>query len=339
MDSSTSRTISAQGRFETEMTSAYSPNSPCSTKQWDPVLRTWRQSKAVQLFPPQHASKADAIFGRGAANEIYSPHNGLFLHEKVEHALKKGYIAIVPDGRTNYKVVVLDKQRREVHRRIGRSDVDGFKRYIDLDERPLRFKTDARPKVRYVWWAYVSAVLQTFYWADSPSDYGKINHLSEVRWLDSYWKYRGPFVKRNQLDWFMYPDTGPCWTAAYLHGFEEEGDMSNSGLDLQRIFSNEHWERQQSPVPDYEEVDSGDEEATRGRGRNGEESSGINNTAVSAAGIALLQRSVASLRASSPSIYPSRTIAPPPPYSFNPHPPHPLAPPPPYSSRPPPPPP
>ncbi|RFN52328.1 hypothetical protein FIE12Z_3398 [Fusarium flagelliforme] len=284
MGSSTSSASSAQGLFETEMAQSYSPNSPFSRKRWDPVLHTWRQSKAVQLFSPKNASKADAIFGEGAANEIYTPHNGLFLHEMVEHALTKGYIAIVPDGKLdgliNYKVVVLDKQCREVQRWIGRSDVDGFKRYIDLDERQLRFKTDARPKMRYVWWTYLNAVLRTFYWADSYSDYGNINRCQEVRWLDSYWKHHGPFAKRNQLMWFVR-GSGPNWTAAFLHGFEEEGDTLTDKEDLERIFRDDHCQRKYRSVPEheYEEIDSSDEGDTEEQEQNGEKTSGINDTA------------------------------------------------------------
>jgi len=284
MGSSTSSASSAQGLFETEMAQSYSPNSPFSRKRWDPVIHTWRQSKAVQLFSPQNASKADAIFGEGAANEIYTPHNGLFLHEMVEHALTKGYIAIVPDGKRdgliNYKVVVLDKQRREVHRRIGRSDVDGFKRYIDLDERQLHFKTSSRPKIHYVWWTYLNAVLQTFYWADSHSDYGNIHRCQEVRWLDSYWKPYGPFAKRNQLTWFVR-GSGPNWTAAFLHGFEEEGDTLTDKQDLERIFLHDYSQRKYSSVPEheYEEIESSDEEDTEKQDQNGKRTSGINDTA------------------------------------------------------------
>ncbi|KAF4458750.1 hypothetical protein FALBO_14504 [Fusarium albosuccineum] len=39
----------------------------------------------------------DDIFGKGSVDEIFSPLNGLFLHVKVEAALDKGLIAIVPD--------------------------------------------------------------------------------------------------------------------------------------------------------------------------------------------------------------------------------------------------
>ncbi|RBR19549.1 uncharacterized protein FIESC28_05544 [Fusarium coffeatum] len=337
MASSNSRTSSAQGLFETEMARAYSPNSQFSRKQWDPVLRTWRLSKAVQLFPPQHASKADAIFGEGAANEIYSPHNGLFLHEMVDHALKQGYIAIVPNGRFEFKVVVLDKYRREVHRRIARFEVDGFSRYIDLNERQLLFKTDARPKIRYVWWTYVNAILQAFHFADCVSDYGKIDHRSEVRWFDSYWTPHGPFAKRNQLRWFMKSGCGPCWTSAFLHGFEEGGDTLTAKRDLEIIFTDDHYERRRSPVPDYEEIAAGDDEDTEERGHNGEVISGGNNTVVS------LTRATTNLQLrrdpnpSATSIYPPRTFVPAPPYSSNPAHPYPSVPPPSYSSGPPPP--
>nr|CEG05326.1 unnamed protein product [Fusarium clavum] len=188
----------------------------------------------------------------------------------VEHALKKGYIAIVPDGRFDFKVVVLDKHRREVHRRIARFEVDGFSQYIDLDERQLSFKTDARPKMRYVWWTYVNAVLQAFYFAESASDYGKIDHRSEVRWLDSYWTHHGPFAKRNQLKWFVKYGCGPCWTAAFLQGFEEDGDTLDAKLDLENIFTHAHYQRERSPVPDYEEIVPSDDEDTEERGHNGE---------------------------------------------------------------------
>ncbi|KAJ4009559.1 hypothetical protein NW752_009152 [Fusarium irregulare] len=351
MNSSTSTETSPHALFESDMARTYCPNSPMSRRQWDPVLRAWCLTNAVPLFPLQHASKADAIFGEGATDEVYSAHNGLFLHEKVEHALNKGYIAIVPDGSYHYKVVVLDKQRREVHKRIGRFEVDGFSRYMDLDERQLYFKTASRPKLRYVWWRYMGAVLQTFYWAGSRTEH--LDGHREVAWLDSFWSYCGRFVNYNQLSWFLPSRPGPTWRGAVSHGFVEKPHKPYNSPELESILRNEQRERQRSPVPDYEEIES--DEGTQERGHNGEVLSGIANpVAAPAPGLANLQLR-GDPNSSAASIYPSRNFIPLPPYSpprphpypSN-HPPsfpsaspsYPSEPPPPYPSvRPPPPPP
>ncbi|UPL00075.1 hypothetical protein LCI18_011009 [Fusarium solani-melongenae] len=200
-------------------------------RRWCPVMRQWGSSKVVKaahLFPWKQVDSMDEIFGQGASEEIFSPCNGLFLHVDIESALDKGLIAFVPDvdlepadidkpfqdqqERNNrlrawetgpvkqYKLVVMNKTAKAVKEELFDQDKHGFTTLLDLHGRKLEFKTDFRPRARYVWWTFLYAVMRTASVQDTPSTkdtspYDVQQH--EVRKATRYWGTRGRYVKRN----------------------------------------------------------------------------------------------------------------------------------------------
>ncbi|CEI63222.1 unnamed protein product [Fusarium venenatum] len=78
--------------------------------------------------------------------------------EQIRHDRSKEWEKMEPK---EYKVMVLDIKHREVNRPIYEFDVLGFERLIELHERKLKFRTDFRPRSRYIWWTFLNAIFRT----------------------------------------------------------------------------------------------------------------------------------------------------------------------------------
>ncbi|KAF4976145.1 hypothetical protein FZEAL_7164 [Fusarium zealandicum] len=224
------RDSSAQANMAQAMDEAYCPVPIFDGYRWDPVLHIWYESEvihAAHLFPWRQSQSMDDIFGKGSVSEIFSPLNGLFLHKTVEAALDKGLIAIVPDvdlepagpdlpeldrqehsdrcreweSRVikDYKVIVLNKTSPEVNKVKFPSERFRISTLLELDGRKLVFKTDFRPRARYIWWTFLNTVLHTA-WHQSQKN--NVQH-QEVRKSTRYWGSRGNYVKENQLLGFV----------------------------------------------------------------------------------------------------------------------------------------
>jgi HNH endonuclease len=224
-----SRTTEDQSEFVKRMMEVYCPGA-VSKARWDPVLQCWQHSrlcKAAHLYPWSQVDFMDSIFGQGSREEIFLPCNGLFLHEDVEKALERGWLAIVPDvdiepsdplrplddlfERTerlkswekqavkNYKIVILDPQHKEVTKDLF--IIDGINNLLDLHQRKLVFLTDFRPRARYIWWTFLAAILKTG-WQQKASKMANVVTL-EVRKANQYWGTRGRYVKKNMLLGFV----------------------------------------------------------------------------------------------------------------------------------------
>ncbi|OBS25845.1 hypothetical protein FPOA_06380 [Fusarium poae] len=215
------------GIMFSKMLDEYCPGHINQDLRWDPILGRWDRviiTQPAQLFPRSEEAFMNAIFtGKGEVDEIYSPKNGLFTHTDIKEALDKGYIAIVPDidlqpiepwRRFNldefrkvktweekpvkdYKVIVIDKQ----HKEVMQQSIDSFPkkkddiRLIDLHNRKLNFRTEFRPRERYIWWMFLNAILHT-HWRDKL----RAPHVQqELRKYTRYWGRDGKYVKKNQL--------------------------------------------------------------------------------------------------------------------------------------------
>ena len=230
-----------------EMIKAYHPADWASFPDlWEPVLEVaidWDLIKAAHLFPWRCVDSMDAIFGPGAKGELFSYKNGLFLHPRIEDALDKGLIAIVPNVQTDsdaeelrawekndpkeYKTIVLDWTSPRIKeilfsKRFGVQSLEGF------HNKPLKFLTDARPRSRFIWWIFLSAITKLS-WRQKQDDKTAIQ--LEVGKRTRYWGTRGKYVRENQLLGFI----------------EELGQDVNSILDNKL-------EEEETPEPEFEAV-------------------------------------------------------------------------------------
>ncbi|RSL44685.1 hypothetical protein CEP54_014592 [Fusarium duplospermum] len=226
------------GRDQTRMRKALETGYGASDGlHWCPVVQEWGSDKVViaaHLFPWKQVDSMDDIFGQGASEEIFSPCNGLFLHTDIESALDKGFIAFVPDidlepaniGNPfqdqqerndrlrawetgpvkEYKLVVMNKNSKAVKKTLFDKKKYGFATLLDLHGRKLEFQNDFRPRARYVWWTFLSAVMHTASVQDTPSAQDAapwdVQEL-EVRKATRYWGTRGRYVKRNLVLGFI----------------------------------------------------------------------------------------------------------------------------------------
>lgn len=122
------------------------------------------------------------FFEEGSPEESTSAPNGLLLHCAVADAMEDGAIAIVPDlpfnpspaevatfNATNpkdYKWRVIDTDAESLDAMIlptveqGASRAMEVLRVRDLDGRDVHFKNDARPRTRYCYFLFCSAILK-----------------------------------------------------------------------------------------------------------------------------------------------------------------------------------
>ncbi|KAF7560138.1 hypothetical protein G7046_g4011 [Stylonectria norvegica] len=227
------RDTSQQSNFVASMMEAYCPDPPADNYRWDPVLQRWQDSanvKAAHLFPYRQSHFMDDIFGDGASSELFTATNGLFLHFHIEKALDDGVLAIVPDldlepadpslplndqqerqdrvkewekmAVKDYKIVVINKKHKQAtSTRLFTFEQMTIQTLGDLHGRKLVFKTDFRPRARYVWWTFLNTILRTA-WIEQKAGDENTQH-QEVRKPTRYWGTRGRYVKQNQLHGFV----------------------------------------------------------------------------------------------------------------------------------------
>ncbi|KAI6082630.1 hypothetical protein F4821DRAFT_246736 [Hypoxylon rubiginosum] len=203
------RDSTAQSRMRTEMLEKYHDEEKRMEMPghiWDPVCGSWFFSNsmhAAHLYPWKSVEHMDAIFGEGAKAEIMTAVNGMFLFDKIEEALDRGYLAIVPDVRLEpdneldpetdrlvrreyvksweksdpkeYKIIVLDNNPTlsKSLAPIFASPLTKVQSLEDLHGRRLEFQTDHRPRSRYMWWLYLNSVVNLSYRRQAEEAKGK----------------------------------------------------------------------------------------------------------------------------------------------------------------------
>ena len=255
---------SAQGRRPAERQSYFrkalievcrSAGGPGGDELWCPVLGEYLERntmKAAHIFPYAAGQEAmDNLFGRkNGRSELFEPENGLMLHMSVEVNIELGFMAIVPnipDEPTkeeraawsfskvkSYKLEIINENAKG-HVKLmpfGFNDENGERLWWKSQHgRVLQFKSDFRPRARYLWWQ------------------SALSHLRKV------WRYleekREPDLKmRNK---FFWGTKGSCIRKGPLFAIAEEvGVPLESLLDAAMDGDEENDDRQ-------EEIDDGEE--------------------------------------------------------------------------------
>lgn len=243
-----------QSRMRHLMKQAYCPGNRLSI--WEPVLGTWIDPScaiAAHLFPWQSADFMEPIFGTGTRDELFSPANGIFLHPLIEKAFGRGFLVFVPDTKmeaqnplapwedreerhkalgewemTNpreYRIAVLDATPHCMKEPVFDKEIYGLKSetLAGLHGRRLTFLNDTRPRARYVWWGFLSAVTQLT-WKGSMANTDSLIQ-KEVLTGTRYWGTRGKYVKKNMLLGFIQElghDVNSIDESIMDHAIEEE---------------------------------------------------------------------------------------------------------------------
>lgn len=152
---------------------------------WCPITASYREEPtmvAAHLFSFRHGQDTmDAIFGKNATPELFSPYNGILMSTLAELFFDKGYYVIVPQVSAapslqeiqdwhrvepkNYQIRVLEPDTREMNQLIGETD----RRWRDLDGQKVSFRGDFRPRARYLYFTYCMAILRKSWNKDKPS--------------------------------------------------------------------------------------------------------------------------------------------------------------------------
>jgi len=220
---------SDQSMMRSSMKQTYCPDGRAAT--WEPVLGQWVDSliaPAVHLFPWQSADSMDSIFGPGSRDDLFSAANGIFLHYHIKKAFDRGFLAIVPDigvqlknpkapweeedqedrraalrkwetsEPREYRVVVLDKTAAVMTQAFGKPLYNiRSETLAGIDGRRLVWRNNARPKARYMWWAFLAAITQL--------SWKNFSVLIQQAVLEStgFWGTHGKYVRKNILLGFV----------------------------------------------------------------------------------------------------------------------------------------
>ncbi|KAI1302923.1 hypothetical protein F5Y03DRAFT_407390 [Xylaria venustula] len=180
--------------------------------EWSVTHRNWVVKDfltAAHIFPASWGQKLmTEIFGEECGNELFSSRNGLLLPKSIKRAMDEWAIVIVPDIRNDptidevkpwletspkgYKFRVLDPNHPELNRQLSSSDND-MRFGTDLDESPLVFRGDFRPRARFLWLWFACAVLKRF-WSTPLED--APDNLSP-QFGKGMWATAGAYVKRD----------------------------------------------------------------------------------------------------------------------------------------------
>jgi hypothetical protein len=299
------RETSDQSKIRDLMKQAYCPGY---TAVWEPVLGTWVDNGfaiAAHLFPWQSADAMESIFGLGAREELFSSANGIFLHPAIEKAFNRGFLVLVPDTKMDpenpsapwedreerhnalraweatypreYRIAVLDATPHSMTENVLANGLYnlGFETLAELHGRRLKFLNDARPRARYVWWTFLSAVTQLT-WRGAAGSFDSLTQREVVKGT-RYWGTHGKYVKKNMLLGFVQElghDVSSIAESIMEHAIEDEEGPADAEPDLLgvAILTDQVVRRtQEHDGFDYEaELEDEDEEKDEEGGDNGE---------------------------------------------------------------------
>ena len=220
---------------------------------------------AAHLFPYRYGTDVmDAIFGREDpdASEMFSTLNGLLIYSKVEQKLDRGDIIIVPDlpdlaSKSQVKEWHA-KPIKEYKTRVLATDASMNEyipktnlRYRDLDERPLQFRSDTRPRARYLYFLYCMAMIRQA-WATRSTEALKQNIGRQ------YWGTRGRYIQHGQLQEIV-KEMGED-LEFLMEGAMEEGRSPDSDSKSLLLLASNLVTEDRKADNDLDEEDSDDDE-------------------------------------------------------------------------------
>lgn len=145
--------------------------------------------------------------------ELFRACNGILWSEQAEHRFSKGLFTIVPDLDENPSPAQSEAWQRsdpkEYRIRVLRPDdkdmkaltkVESNVRWKDLDNKRLQWRSNFRPRARYLYWSYCEMMLRQAYDPKSNMDAADVRRQEVGK---KYWGSAGPYMKRNMLLGFV----------------------------------------------------------------------------------------------------------------------------------------
>ncbi|KAL8706926.1 MAG: hypothetical protein Q9201_000086 [Fulgogasparrea decipioides] len=283
------RDASEQSKFRNGLIDVCNARHPdeFTDRLWCPILGAYLDSSnltAAHIFPYAAGQVAmTQLFGLpDGVDELMAPANGLLIATKADEMIGKGWMTIVPDLPTNathqevdawvkadikeYKIRVLNSNPRDMkmklplgappHPQTGRQ-----KHWWDLDGERLVFKSDFRPRARYLYWSFAVALLRNAY----QSKQSVRNPLTE-QFGKRFWGTTGRWIRRKYLRGFVeHLGHEINWENLMEAAMDDEGDgdevdpagvlEADKQLEVTRHRIEKGWPTEEEEAEEIEEED------------------------------------------------------------------------------------
>ena len=200
-----------QSTFRAELIKQSNAQNPDPKRRglWCPITAEYLTPESItaaHIFPYKHGQDLmDAIFGIQDSPELFSPKNGILISKSAEEKIDKGQIVIVPDvpnangdwqttSPKEYKIKILAKDAPGMECYISENSTSTW---VELDGRRLQFKSDLRPRGRYLYFLYCSTILRRSWTVQRAGEILK-DELGRP-----FWGTVGRYVKKSQLLGFI----------------------------------------------------------------------------------------------------------------------------------------
>ncbi len=205
-----------QSDFKADLKFRMSSSHPDPDKDllWCPITGMYWAAQMVvagHLFPWKSGQDTmDVIFGRpgDGASELFKAENGILWSKDVEERFEAGHFVIVPDildeskekeiddweasSPKEYKIRVLNPSHEKMTKKI----LDTETRWAELDNQRVQFKTDFRPRARYLYFTYCLGMLRQCF-------AGKHLEVSRAEIGRRFWGTRGRYMQKGMLLGFV----------------------------------------------------------------------------------------------------------------------------------------
>ena len=215
------RDNTVQSSFRSKLQIAYNSRHPAEEveEHWCPIIGSWVHEdliRAAHIFPYSAGQTAmDELFGRDANDreELFEPENGIMMSVDAEKRIANGCIVLVPDVPNDatamvydewtrakiksYKLRVLQPTDKSMKAALpGMNEEHGKDRryWHELDGQQVKFRSDFRPRVRYLYWQFAVSLLRKAW----QTQHRENNPLTE-EFGKQFWGTRGRWIKKKHL--------------------------------------------------------------------------------------------------------------------------------------------
>ena len=198
--------------------------NPKKDPLWCPILQEYRARVTCAHIVPSRTpdSTFKEIFD---TEEKMKVQNTMILDTVVEELFDRYFIAIVPDVDECSPAAIslwMQSEPRDYRVKVIQSEPAVMKRepysnstmtYADLDGRKLQFKSNFRPRSRYLYFHYAICILKLSLNEKKTSE----PHQKEIEGDRAFWGTKGRWIKKAKLRGFV-EDVG----SVYMHYYTDE---------------------------------------------------------------------------------------------------------------------
>ena len=271
------RDNSLQSAFRSELILKMGSEHPMSNREelWCPIHRSYFPTPIVtagHLFPWKCGEATmQSIFGLSDSgySELFKAENGILWSSQAEDRFEEGHFVVVPDvpdlpteqqldtweasDPKEYKIKVLNPKHTKMQMIVYGKDIT----WAALDNERLEFKTSFRPRARYLYFTYCTAMLRR-------SFAGKHLEISRAELRKRFWGTPGKYMREGMLLGFveeMGHDYNHLLDGAIK---EEEAVIDATALvvanqSIQRTLKDDDDEEEESDSDDDDDEDNNDD--------------------------------------------------------------------------------